>query len=342
MIEVSGEDAVESQARFLDLRAPVSGLAWIGERACFALGDGRIAFVNLDGSGTRAAVDDAAILSAVRSPCGTAIITGDDAGVVRRTYVDGASEVLGTFAGSWIDHVAASPESGLIAAAAGKEVAVWTRGAQVPSHRFTLDSTVGGLAFDGKGKRLAVAHYGGASLYFAMSPQSRPMPLEWKGSHIAITIAARADYVVTGTQELGLHGWRLPGREDMAMSGYVGKTRSFSWNRKGTWLATSGDTSAVIWPFEGKTGPMGKQAQLLAPSTFQVTRVAFHPAYDVLAVGYADGAVVLAQLHEDMFVPVAAADQSAISALEWDDSGRFLAWGSEDGNGGMLDMRKAA
>lgn len=343
MIDLARDHSLKAHVRPIALGAPASGLVWIGDAACFALGDGRVLAVESNGAvHGNGVVHKGAILCAARSPCGRAMICGDDVGDVRRTEPSGQSVLLGSFPGRWIEHIVTSAESGIVAASVGKEVAVWNRQSDAQAHAFSLASTVTGLALDAKGRRLAAARYGGVSLFYALSPQSQPLTLEWKGSHIAVTLSPKADYAVSGTQETGLHGWRLPGREDMAMSGYEAKTRSFSWNRKGTWLATSGDTNAIIWPFEGRNGPMGKRPQLLAPSTYLVTRVAFHPSQDVLAVGYADGAVVLARLHEDMFLPVAAADQSAITALEWDRAGQCLAWGSEDGHGGILDLRKAA
>jgi WD40 repeat protein len=342
MIDLARDQALKAHVIPLALGAPTSGLVWIGDTACFALGDGRILTIGSNGS-VRGGypVHQGAILCAATSPCGKAVISGDDVGDVRRTDPSGQSIVIGSFPGRWVEHLVTSPDSGIIAASVGKDVAVWTHQSDVQAHSFSLPSTVTGLALDAKGRRLAVARYGGVSLFYALSSQSQPLPLVWKGSHVSVTLSPRADYAVSGTQETGLHGWKLPGREDMAMSGYEGKTRSFSWNRKGTWLATSGDTNAIIWPFEGRNGPMGKRPQLLAPSTCVVTQVAFHPTHDILAVGYADGAVVLARLHEDMFLPLAAADQSSITLLRWDSAGHCLAWGSEDGHGGILDLRRA-
>jgi WD40 repeat protein len=203
-------------------------------------------------------------------------------------------------------------------------------------------STIGGLALDSKGRRLCIAHYGGASLYYASSADSRAVRLDWAGSHIACTIAPDGRFVVTGGQETGLHGWRLADKSDMAMSGYAGKTRSFSWNRRGKWLATSGDDKAVVWPFDGPTGPMGRVPCLIAQSTSVVTRVSFHPRDDVLAVGYADGSLAIGQVADEAVLPVQQPSGASITALGWRSDGQMLAWGDEDGGGGLLDMRVRA
>ena len=47
----------------------------------------------------------------------------------------------------------------------------------------THPSSVGGIAFDAKGKRVAASHYNGASLWFVAAKEDKPRVLEWKGSH---------------------------------------------------------------------------------------------------------------------------------------------------------------
>ena len=86
-----------------------------------------------------------------------------------------------------------------------------------------------------------------------------------------------------------LHGWRLDDRKDMRMSGYASRVRSLDWTADGKWLATSGSTQLMLWPFQGKDGPMGKAAAYCAPFEPQVEVVACHPKQEVVAVGFADG-----------------------------------------------------
>lgn len=342
MIDLDNAAFVDSHGQRLQLGAPVSALVWVGENAWFALGDGRIEVLAPDGSGQTIAAHPGAILCAAMHPDARSIITGGDDGLVLRTGSDGEKAELGRFERKWVEHVVASPHSGMIVAGVGREAVVWHSGASEARHRFAVPSSIGGLAIDAKGRRLCLAHYGGASMFYVNSADSRAVLLDWAGSHIGCTFAPDGRFVVTATQETGLHAWKLPDKADMAMSGYSGKTRSFSWSKRGKWLATSGDTKAIVWSFDGKDGPLGKRPTLLAPSNCLATRVAFHPRDEFLAVGYADGAVAIAQLSEDTFLPVQQSDGSAITALTWRGDGQLLAWGNEDGGGGMLDMRVRA
>ena len=91
------------------------------------------------------------------------------------------------------------------------------------------------------------------------------------------TFSPDGQFLVTAMQEPTLHGWRLADRKDMRMSGYSARVRSLAWTAGGKWLATSGSEQLVLWPFQGKDGPMGKQPRMLAAFEVRVAVVACHP-----------------------------------------------------------------
>ncbi len=77
------------------------------------------------------------------------------------------------------------------------------------------------------------------------------------------------------------------------MTGYPAKVKSRSWSPKGKWLASSGAPAAIVWPFSGKDGPMGKPPEELGTrGNIMATQVAFHPSDDVLAIGFIDGMIL--------------------------------------------------
>ena len=85
----------------------------------FALGDGSIRF----DTGEVVEAHDGAVLSACLHPSGDGVLTGGDDGRVVWSRVSGPEEIA-SIPGRWIDAVAASAESGLIAFSAGKTVHV--------------------------------------------------------------------------------------------------------------------------------------------------------------------------------------------------------------------------
>jgi WD40 repeat protein len=263
----------------------------------------------------------------------TRLLTGGDDGSIFELKAGEIPAMVASF-DSWIETIASGPDRA-IAWSAGRQV--HARDAKGNVRSLALDSTARGLAFFPKGYRLAIAQNGGALLWFP-NMSAAPEKLEWKGSHLDCIVSPDGRFVITSMQENQLHGWRLADKGHMRMSGYPAKIRSMSWSYDGMWLATSGAEAAIIWPF-AKDGPMGKPPRECGARPARVTRVAFHPKALVLAIGYADGWVLLVRLTDAQELLVrAGGDGSPISALAWDSDGKRLIFGAESGAAGLLDL----
>jgi WD40 repeat protein len=312
----------------------VVGATWLGDTLAMALAEGAVLLAS--GGETRRveAHPGAGIL--VVTPAGDGLLTGGDDGRVVLTRASGDTEVIADQKGRWVDAIAASP-SGAIAWSSGKRVTA--RDDKGKLRTLEAPTTAQGLAFAPKGYRLAVAHYNGVSVWFP-NTEAAPEKLEWKGSHLDVTWAPDARFVITSMQENSLHGWRLPEKADMRMSGYPSKTRSFSWSHDGLWFATSGADAAIVWPFQDKQGPMGKAPRECGIRPAKVSRVAFHPGALVLAIGYEDGFLLLCRLSDgsELLVRKADPEGGGVTALAWDRKGRRLAYGCANGAAGVLTL----
>ena len=103
------------------------------------------------------------------------------------TDADGATnELAADDKQRWIDQVALAPD-GAVAWSAGKTAHVLTgKGERRARSRRPRPSA--GLAFAPKGLRLAIAHYNGATLWFPNAAGAAPEKLEWKGSHLGVSL----------------------------------------------------------------------------------------------------------------------------------------------------------
>jgi WD40 repeat protein len=314
---------------------PVLAATFLGRDPALARVDGTILLVGVGEEKTIAAHPDATIL--VTAATAGRLLTGADDGRVVETLAGGQTRELGREKG-WIDALAAR-EDGATAWSSGKTVTA--RDAKGETKSFAAPSTARGLAFAPKGYRLAASHYNGVSLWFP-NVAGEPEALGWKGSHLECSISPDGRFVVTSMQENALHGWRLSDKKDMRMTGYPAKTRSFSWSHDGMWLATSGAEGAIIWPFAGKDGPMGKAPRECGVRPARVTAVAFHPGALIVAIGYADGWVLLCRLTDasELLVRATGANDEAgaIVALAWDKDGKRLIFGADDGAAGVLSL----
>ena len=317
--------------------AYVVGAHFLGDVPVFALGDGRVARVDGVAAETVLA-HQGGLLATARSLDGRLLLTAGDDGRVASTDQAGAVIEIAARPRKWIDKLAAGPD-GAFAFAFGREAVV-----QLPDGKervFPHERAVGGLAFAPKGLRLAVARYNGVTLWWPAT-DAKPTEYEWKGSHLDVTFSPDGKFVVTTMQENALHGWRVAdGGGHMRMSGYPGKVKSISWSAKGRFLATSGAEIAVLWPFHYKDGPTGRQPlQLGARPTTIASCVACHPSEDVVAIGYKDGTVIAARFGDGgEAVLRQPSEDGPVSALAWDRDGVRLAFGTEGGAAGLVDLR---
>lgn len=315
------------------IAAPVSAVHFLGDRAAFVCAEEKIALAGIDGEISPVGVHGGAILCATSD--GKRVVTGGDDGKVVALDAKGEIAVLATDAKRrWIDNVALHTD-GTVAWSAGKTAFV--RSAKGEEKSFDAPSTVGGLAFAPKGLRVAVAHYNGVTLWFP-NMAAKPEFLEWAGSHLAVTFSPDNKFLVTAMHESAMHGWRLADSRHMRMSGYPGRVRSMSWSADGKGLATSGADTVIIWPFGSKDGPMGKQPAMLAPLQARVSAVACHPKQEFMAAGYSDGTILIVRYEDGAEILVRRNTGEPVSALGWNTKGTWFAFGTEDGDAGLLEF----
>src|SRR5690348_6021819 len=334
----SGSDRVSvvDRTRPVAVGAGIVAAHFLGQTAAFVLGEEAIVLAPADGEPRRIAVHAGAILTSVAD--GRRIVSGGDDGKIVATAANGASGVVASDPKArWIDHVALGPD-GVIAWSAGKTAYVQAKDQAKDARAFEAASTVGGLAFFPKGLRLAIAHYNGATLWFPNAAGAPPERLEWKGSHLGATVSPDGRFLVTTMQEPMLHGWRLADRQHMRMSGYATRIMSLSWSLGGQWLATSGAGQLVLWPFHSKDGPMGKTPRLLTPSGHRLDVVACHPRTDVVATGYNNGLMLLVRIEDGAEILAKKPGNAPVTALAWSGDGRLVAWGSENGEAGIIEL----
>jgi len=308
-------------------------------KAIFALGDGTVRF---EGGGSVQA-HDGAVLAAAPHPSGEGIVTGGDDGRVAWSRAPGAQEPgaqeIASLPGKWIDAVAASSASGLVAFAAGRDVHVRDTADPAFARAFAHERSVADLAFEPKGRRLAAATYGGVWLWYARIEAQKPGKLAWAGSHVACVWSPDGKFLISAMQENQLHGWRVADEKNMRMGGYPAKPKSLAFLSKGNLMATSGANGVVVWPFAGATGPMGKQAAEIGyDEAAMVTCVAATPGLPWVAAGLDDGRVWACDVTGQRIVPLKAQKGAAVTALAIAPDAKRVAWGCEDGEAGVGEV----
>lgn len=308
-------------------------------KVAFVLSDGRIIFCDPDSPHQdKADITTAhrgSVLCASLGIGAASVLSGGDDGMVVETDSSGQTKIIDMRKGKWRDPVIV--KHNIIASAAGKDVLIKSN--EVENILSGHPSTVTGIALNNNAKRIAVAHYGGVSVWYATIKEQTPKKLVWKGSHINVIFSPDDKFVMTGTQENMLHGWFLKDGRDFEMAGYPSKIKSMGWSCDGKYLCTSGADTLIAWDFSG-AGPMGRYPLEVGERGFgYVTRVACHPVLPVIALGHESGALMLAHLGTQQAVMLRPETSSGISALCWSENGDFLIAGCSEGLASILDFR---
>jgi WD40 repeat protein len=309
-----------------------------------ALGDGIVQLIAPPGNVITAQAHDGAALCLAVDIDGQSFVTGGDDGRLVRTSADGSVAELMRVPRQQIDVLTVSRPAKARAVAIGREVRLLDVSGEVRACASDHPSTVSGMAFNPKGKRLAVAHYGGVTLWWTTTLGQSPSRLKWRGSHISVSWSPDGDHVMTAMQECELHGWRVADGSDIAMRGYAAKVRSMGWLAKPPILATSGADCVVAWPFAG-SGPQGKPPIEVGRGIGRlVTQVAVHPTRALVAAGFDDGCVAICELttdRESRTIRLRPGDGRRVSVLAWSHDGVRLAAGIEGGTLSIFDLAKS-
>ena len=320
--------ALERRGIHADTGAPVTGAVAVGNAVAASFGDGTVRFFWPDSDPTVTHAHRGVVLCLASD--NDYVLTGGDDGRFLRISLDGNIEELANFDTKWVDCVAAT--RGLYACSSGQKVLVWSVGQSQPTE-LEHSSTVGGLAFTSKGERLAVTHYGGATLWQENKRRWKRSRFVWKGSHGAATFSPDGKYLVTAMQENALHGWRIRDKANLSMSGYPAKIKSFAWVGETPYLVTSGASEAICWPFDGKDGPMNRSPVCVADGGKQIAScVHALPLEQAVFTGFKDGTVLLAELDEKKkAIVLREATGRSVTAIAITGSGSHLLIGDDKG-----------
>lgn len=316
----------------LDLDGHCISACWLDGVPFFALANGQVH--RLDNGHKTIEAHDGLLCAAVALD-EKSMLTGGEDGRVCSIAADGSVTEIANLGRKWVNTVATGPR-GAIAFGAGRAAHVRLPDGTI--NDFQHQRSVEGIAFAPKGLRIAVARYNGATLHFPAAA-GKPVELEWAGAHAAATFSPDGNFLVTTMQENALHGWKLSDGKHMRMAGYPAKVKSLSWSAKGRWLASSGAPAAIVWPFQTKDGPIGKAPlELGTRADTMVTAVAFHTTDEILAIGYADGMVMAARVADQKEILLRRPGKGAITSMSWDGEGRRIAFGTEAGDCGVIDV----
>lgn len=252
--------------------------------------EGALRVFDPDGSPRYERELDDALLAVAASPDGTRIAA---LGIGSRrlwSATDGA--VLHSEGAGWSASAAWDRKSQSLAVADGRRVRVLDRSGLTRWTSEPLTSTVTNVLWPRGQLRVAASSYQGVTIFEPETDRITNV-LEAPGAISGLAAAPNGRWVVGGSQDATLHGWKVTDGSDFQMTGFPATVSQLAFEDGGRWMACESAEVLTCWDFSG-AGPTGRAGVVLTGHQAPVTAFAWLPGRrQTLISGDQDGNVLV-------------------------------------------------
>lgn len=234
--------------------------------------------------------------------------------------------------GSWVEHLAWSPDGQFLTASAGKVLRIWSinssstpqLAAEVPAYKTTISA----LSWMPRGGGLVASAYGGAWLWKV--GQEKPVrAFPYDGALLTIAVSPSGEYLASGNLDGSVHLFRTDSEQNWHMSGYPVKVTSVRFDHNGLNLYTASGPSLVAWNMKKFEGTGGR---LFKGHLGWIQEIACHPSRSIVATVGEDGLLCLWESKTTKPVLSQEVNKTGgLSCVAWSSDGGWLATGASDG-----------
>ncbi|MES2336108.1 MAG: WD40 repeat domain-containing protein [Pseudomonadota bacterium] len=255
-----------------------------------------------------------------------------DNGRINTMTPGGISVHLPQRAAAWVQAVSARTDGEIIAWASGSSVQV---GTGVDDLTLTLPDAVHAMAWSPDGGTLAVAHAAGLRLWTMTTPPvardialpAVPVAVVWNddGMHLAVLLETDGFCLVAGD-----------GTDMQHFGSFPAAVRTVGFNRAKQTVVASGAYRPAAWSLKGRQNLISGKSGLIL-----IDAIATCPTRNLVAVGYANGLVSLAEIGQPTEILLRENTGAAIRDLAWSGCGNFLALAGVDGSAALVEFPEA-
>jgi len=262
----------------------------------------------------------------------------DASGALTGLTAEGEQVALGASAGGPACAITAAAKTGQLACTGcDGRVTVFGKGdlrgrvlpGDVPAHF---------ARYSPRGDVLAVSHENIVTLWNTVDAPVKLAEVPVAGR--PLTLAWSPDGALLGCgEEAGAGIVQTSGAEPVVLADYPSSVRSIAWSFDDRALVTSGAFRIIAWPRD-------RLAPDSTPSTIETGRaglaavdaVATHPKKPLVAAGYENGILVIAEIGKPDEMPIKSEGQGAISVIRWTGDGQHLAFGTDRGLAAIVEL----
>ena len=231
-----------------------------------------------------------------------------------------------------INAVASTAGGATLAYACGDTVYLTASNADEKQH-LAVPAQISGLAFSPDSKTLAVAHASGVSLWPVADVEAAALTIPIPGVPTSATWRADGKWLAVCLQSDGFCAINLANNEAFAHGRFPAPVRSLAFGGPTNTIVAAGAFRIAAWALDDQSDIVSAKAGLVL-----INAVATCPTRNLVAVGYANGLLSLAEIGRPSEILLREDTGAGVAAMAWSSDGKFLAVAGSDGSAALVDF----
>ena len=189
------------------------------------------------------------------------------------------------------------------------------------------------LAFSPDDKTLAVAHACGVTLWNVADVRDASLTIPLVGYPTSIVWRADAAWLTVCLQKGGFCTVNVATQEAHSHGNFPSPVTSVAYSGPTNSVVAAGAFRVAAWGLDDKRNIMSGKAGLVL-----INSVATCPIRNLVAVGYANGLLSLAEIGRPSEILLRGDTGAGVAAMAWSSDGKFLAVAGSDGSAALVDF----
>ena len=228
--------------------------------------------------------------------------------------------------------LAAAPDGKISAFGCGAEVHIAAPNAET-GRVLPVKGPVSALAFSADGMTLAVAHANGVSRWAMQALDNPPVETPIAGAATALVWHPDGSWLTASGAENGFYLIDTAQNRAVHHSSFPAPVRSAVFGRTTDTVVASGAYRVAAWSL-----PDAGNVVTGKPGLVLINRVATCPTRNLVAVGYANGLLCLAEIGQPSEILLREDTGAGITAMAWSANGSYLALAGSDGFAALVEF----